>query len=125
MSMSSTIAKMTIGELAEVTGASARSLRHYEAEGLLASSRLPSGYRDFNPATIETVRQIRLLLSLGFSIKVIRELAPCFPESAEAIAVCPKVRSALLRHRSNLKARYAELASLIRKIDSIVNFSTD
>ena len=114
---------MTIGELAEASGASTRSIRHYEAAGLLTSKRSPNGYRDFGNAGIATVRQIGLLLQLGFPIKAIQELAPCFPESAEAIAVCPKIRAALVHHRARLKTRHAELGRLLRKIDAVVSAS--
>ncbi|MGH3121741.1 MAG: MerR family DNA-binding transcriptional regulator, partial [Streptosporangiaceae bacterium] len=34
---------MRIGELASKTGASVRSLRYYEQQGLLAAERSPSG----------------------------------------------------------------------------------
>ncbi len=116
---------MTIGELAEASGTSARSIRHYEAAGLLTSKRLPNGYRHFGNDGIATVKQIGLLLQLGFPIKAIQELAPCFPENAESIAVCPKIRAALVHHRAKLKTRHSELERLLRKIDAVVLISPD
>ena len=112
---------MTIGELAEMSGASARSIRYYEAAGLLTPKRLSNSYREFDRADIETVKQIGLLLQLGFPIKAIQELAPCFPESVETIAVCQKIRTALIHHRAKLKRRYSELGKLLAKIDVIVS----
>ena len=116
---------MTIGELVKASGTSARSIRHYEAAGLFTARRLPNGYRDFDHAGITTVKQIGLLLQLGFPIKSIRELAPCFPDSAKAIAVCPKIRAALVDHQARLKTRHAQLGKLLRKIDAVISASSD
>jgi MerR family copper efflux transcriptional regulator len=114
---------MNIGELAKATGASARSIRHYEAEGLLASKRQGNGYRNFDGTAIETVRQIGWLLEMGLSIKAIRELAPCFPRDSESMGVCPKIRASLLNHRASLKARHVGLGKLIKRIDSILDIA--
>lgn len=114
---------MTIGELAKASGVSARSIRHYESSGLISSKRQANGYRAFGGDQVETVKQIGLLLQLGFPIKAIRDLAPCFPESAEAIAVCPKIRAALVKHQSKLKSRHTELSGLLRRIAAIISIS--
>lgn len=114
---------MTIGELAEKTGTSPRSIRHYEAAGLVSAARSPNGYRDFDNTAVTAVQQIGVLLQLGFPIRVIQDLAPCFPESEEAIAVCPKIRAALLSHRAKLKSRHTALGSLLRKIDAVIAIS--
>jgi DNA-binding transcriptional MerR regulator len=111
---------MTIGELAKATKVSARSIRHYEAEGILTSKRMQNGYRTFDSSAIESVRQISLLLEMGLSIRVIRELAPCFPDSTEAMGVCPKIRASLIQHRSALEKRYTELAMLMNKLDHVL-----
>ena len=112
---------MTIGELADTSGASARSIRHYEAAGLLSSRRLANGYRDFDGDGVVRVKQIGLLLQFGFSIKAISELAPCFAESTAVMAVCPKIRAALVQHRAKLRMRHGELGKLIRRIDTVIS----
>ena len=116
---------MTVGELAKAANVSTRSLRHYEAEGILLSQRKGNGYRVFDASAVETVKQIALLLAMGLSIKVIRELAPCFPESAKSMGVGPKIRAALVRHKSALDARYVELGRLIGKLDAILTLGDD
>ena len=40
---------MKIGELAEKSGVSVRSLRYYEQQGLLQPGRLMNGYRMYHP----------------------------------------------------------------------------
>ena len=83
---------MRIGELAERTGASTRSLRYYEQRGLLDSERAANGYREYGPETVERVRNIRLLLDSGLTSEDIQELRGCLerdllrePECAEAL----------------------------------------
>src|SRR5690242_20640942 len=56
-----------IGELSERTGASVRSLRYYEQQGLLVSSRRPNGYREYPANAVATVETIRALLDIGLS----------------------------------------------------------
>ena len=44
---------MRIGELAEASGTTAKTLRFYEEQGLLpAAERTPAGYRDYTPDAV-------------------------------------------------------------------------
>jgi DNA-binding transcriptional MerR regulator len=63
---------MTIGELTRATGVSARSLRHYEAGGLLKPRRRGSGYRDYDDEDLDRVQRIRDLIALGLTLRQIR-----------------------------------------------------
>jgi len=68
---------MRIGELADRSGAAPRLLRYYEEQGLLKPGRSANGYRDYDEALVERVRQIRSLLDSGLSTRTIREVLPC------------------------------------------------
>ncbi|MFC4055765.1 MerR family transcriptional regulator [Actinomadura syzygii] len=68
---------MRIGELASRTGASVRSLRYYEEQGLLASTRSPSGQRHYGEDDVERVRFVQRLFTAGLSSRTIAELLPC------------------------------------------------
>jgi DNA-binding transcriptional MerR regulator len=46
---------MLIGELAERAGTSARTLRDYEAHGLVRAERNPNGYRRYDEAELRVV----------------------------------------------------------------------
>jgi DNA-binding transcriptional MerR regulator len=70
---------MRIGELARSTGVSARSLRHYEAAGLLAPARSTSGYRDYDQAEVITVGIIKTLIAAGLPLGVISQVLPSVP----------------------------------------------
>ena len=66
-----------IKELAKNTGASIRSLRHYEEVGLLTASRLPNGYRIYDETAIDTVKKIQLYLTLGLGTAQIKGIMDC------------------------------------------------
>ncbi len=77
---------MRIGELASATGVTAKTLRFYEAEGLLhAPERTPGGYRDYPPGAVDRVAFIRHAQAAGLTLRQIREIllvrdgghAPC------------------------------------------------
>ena len=74
---------MRIGQLAEASGVSARSLRYYEQVGLVRSQRTPSGWRDFDQSMVERVVLIQHLFAAGLSSATIRELLPCLETSTE------------------------------------------
>jgi DNA-binding transcriptional MerR regulator len=63
---------MRIGELARRTGVSARMLRYYEEQHLLAPARSANDYRDFAEADVDRVRQVRALLDAGLPTRFVR-----------------------------------------------------
>lgn len=74
---------MRIGELAESTGVSARSLRYYEAQGLIRSCRSPGGWRDFGEDTVERVILIQYLFAAGLGSRTIDQVLPCLEAPLE------------------------------------------
>lgn len=68
---------LSIGELARITGASVRSIRHYDGHGLLASVRASNGYRMFPEKATTQVRQIQRMIATGFTIDDIRAFPDC------------------------------------------------
>src|SRR5687768_15117761 len=66
---------MPIGAVAREAGVNAQTLRYYERRGLLPkTTRLASGYREYDPATVRLVRFIKNAQELGFTLNEIREL---------------------------------------------------
>lgn len=68
---------MRIGELSHRTGASRRSLRYYEEQGLLVSTRAASGQRHYDEDHVRRVELVRAFLAAGLSSRAIAELVPC------------------------------------------------
>jgi len=69
-------AYLQIGEVAERTGVTQRTLRFYEERGLLKPpSRLEGGFRLYSEDDVRRVEQIKRLQSLlGFTLAEIKEM---------------------------------------------------
>jgi DNA-binding transcriptional MerR regulator len=74
---------MRIGELAERSGVSVRSLRYYEQQKLLEPRRPARGQRVYGAEHQTLVAQIQELFHAGFCSSVIRDLLPALRSSAE------------------------------------------
>lgn len=62
-----------VGELAEQTGLSVRTLHYYDEIGLLTpSQRTASGHRLYAPGDVIRLQQIKSLRQLGFPLEEIR-----------------------------------------------------
>lgn len=75
---------MRISELSKLTGASIRSLRYYEAKGLIATQREENGYRVYNQMVVERVKTIQFYLSLGFTTDQIESFLNCVMKNQES-----------------------------------------
>jgi Hg(II)-responsive transcriptional regulator len=66
---------LTIGALAREAGVGVETVRFYERRGLLPEpERKASGYRQYAPDDVETLRFIRRAKELGFTLREIQEL---------------------------------------------------
>jgi DNA-binding transcriptional MerR regulator len=101
---------LLIGELAERTGASRRSLRHYEQRGLIRSQRGDNGYRRYAPEAVDAVRRIRSLLHLGLPLTAVEVLLPCALDDRLAFEPCPELRAMLRDRLARLDAVAMQLA---------------
>ncbi len=85
---------LQIGDVAERTGLSLRSVRHYEEVGLLPpAERSPGGFRLYTDATVERLRVIMQMKPLEFTLEQMRELLESLDELAAGPA--PQRRAAL------------------------------
>ena len=71
---------MRIGDLSAATGASTRSLRYYEEQGLLTSTRTPGGQRVYPAGAVERVSLIQSLLAAGLNSATIHDVLPCISD---------------------------------------------
>lgn len=113
---------MKIGELAERTGVSIRSLRYYEQQGLLAPLRQDNGYREYSAFAEEQVRTIQLYLNLGLSTAEIAGILHCVLKNKEAFCdeVLPIYRQKLKEIDEQIHLLSGIRRNLIDRIGSIL-----
>jgi len=112
---------MRIGELSRRTGASIRSLRYYEEQGLLRPVRRPSGYREYSESDVTVVARIRTLIAAGLNTALIAQVLHCFegdsdtpvPTCAEMVEELSAARAAMASHISALEASCSLLDAII------------
>ena len=98
------------GELAELTGISPDTLRHYERIKLLAVPRRSSGnYRLYPPEAVQRVRLIRHALAVGFSLQ---ELAKILKVRDKAGAPCRQVQQLLEEKLGKMNEQIADLTAM-------------
>ncbi|BES73127.1 MerR family transcriptional regulator [Marinobacter nanhaiticus D15-8W] len=102
---------MRIGRLARETGASIRSIRHYDARGLLSSSRTDNGYRVFPEIAVTQVRQIRRLLDNGFNLEQIATFPECM-RLKEGATFCPETIAVQHERLAEVERRIADLQAI-------------
>lgn len=96
--------------VAEATGVSTDTLRHYERLGLLPGTlRSDAGYRRYSPDTIERVRLIQRALAIGFSLK---DLSSVLANREKGTPPCRRVRSLVGERLAALESRLVELTGL-------------
>ncbi|ELY2640333.1 MerR family transcriptional regulator [Cronobacter sakazakii] len=100
--------QLTIGELAKATGVSARSIRHYHNNGLLAAVRACNGYRYFDMQAITQVRQIQRLIATGFSVAEIRRFPDCML-LIEGATFCPETQAIQYQRLKEIEDQISEL----------------
>src|SRR4029079_367653 len=98
------------GELAELTGVSRDSLRHYERKGVLPRPlRGQNGYRRYPPEALQRVQLVRRALSVGFTLD---ELAKVLKVRDAGGAPCEEVRKLAAQKLLNVQDQLRELTAL-------------
>jgi len=99
-------------KLSKLSGASARTLRHYDDIGLLKPARIASsGYRIYGQAEVDTLQQILFYKELGFALNDIKKLlsAPNFDKERT-----------FLSHLSELQLKRERLDTLINNVSKSI-----
>lgn len=105
---------MRIGELAERTGLSLRTIRFYEEVGVLAPApRTKGGFRLFTDSDLQRLLLVRQMKPLGFSVEEMRDLLAAVDRLAASTAE-PARSEAMLLVRG-YQARIDERAAVLRE----------
>ena len=106
-----------IGEAAELSGVSAKMIRHYESIGLIPEAgRTFAGYRIYSDADVHRFRFIKRARALGFSIKQIEALLSLWNNRTRASAEVKKLAQA---HADELAGKIAEMQAMQRTLQDL------
>jgi MerR family copper efflux transcriptional regulator len=110
---------MNIGEAAVASAVSAKMIRHYESLGLLPKvARSAAGYRQYDEATLHTLRFIRRARDLGFGMHEIEQLLGLWRNRRRASADVKRIASA---HAADLERRIAEMQAMKRTLEHLAH----
>ncbi|MCF3122356.1 MerR family transcriptional regulator [Streptomyces arenae] len=113
---------MRIGEVARLTGASARSLRYYEEQGLIHSARSGGGQRHYAATEVARVRLIRRLFDAGLGSKVIAQLLPCV--DSDDADVHEEAFETMVRERYRLTDDITQLVETRDSLNALIEANT-
>ncbi|WP_335971582.1 MerR family transcriptional regulator [Streptomyces sp. CA2R106] len=114
---------MRIGELSARTGASRRSLRYYEEQGLLVSARSPSGQRYYDDEHVQRVTLIQVFLAAGMSSRTIAGMVPCMTEPN--VKRARNALTAMNQERTRLSATIDGLVAAREALDRLIDVNRD
>jgi len=110
---------VNIGTAAELSGISAKMVRHYESLGLLAHvARTDSGYRQYSEADVHTLRFIKRSRDLGFSMAEIAELVALWQNRRRTSA---NVKRIAQKHVAELAARIEAMQAMQRTLRQLLH----
>jgi MerR family copper efflux transcriptional regulator len=116
---------MYIGELAKLSGASAKAIRHYESLGLLGRVERQGVYRVYDQQDVQVVQWIKQAQSLGFRLA---EIVAAFQRDADGQLDWREMsrqielkRSAVQQEIARLQALEACLTTIHREINECLS----
>ncbi|WP_309097804.1 MerR family transcriptional regulator [Streptomyces sp.] len=103
---------MRIGELAARAGTTTRTLRYYEARGLLPARRTGNGYRTYDEDDLRLLTQIRTLQDFGFDLEETRPFVECLRAGHPEGDSCPASLAVYRRKLDELDALLGQLSAV-------------
>ena len=111
--------KLTIGQVAKQTGLSTKTIRFYEAQGLLPTpGRTDSGYRLYFEADLVRLRLVKSLRLLGLSLPAVRVLVDQ-ALSADCALFGDNLAQTIATQQEQVETRLAELGALKEELESL------
>jgi MerR family mercuric resistance operon transcriptional regulator len=114
------MARRTISKLAKQVGVGVETIRFYERLGIVAKPAIPaSGWREYDDATLETVRYIKQGQQLGFTLNEIKRMQKA--ARGDQGSFCESVRAAT---RQKIAAVEHEIEELRDRQQQLKDFLT-
>jgi len=109
---------MNIGEVSQLSGVPAKTIRYYEEVGLIPpAQRSEAGYRRFGDRDLSTLRFVQRARSLGFTVKDVSALLALWQDTSRASA---EVKALAAEHCAHIDAKIAELEAMRRTLDDLM-----
>ena len=110
---------MHIGELAERTGLSLRTIRHYDDVGLLpATARTDGGFRVYSENDFERLMVIKQMKPLGFSLEEMADILELF--SQQDAGAADDRQAKLAAYLEKAVAERAKMARNLAQADELI-----
>jgi len=108
--------EMRIGDLAEKSGVSVRSVRYYEEQGLLRAERSSSGQRHFPEAAVGRVQLIQQFYAAGLPSRTVAQLLPY----VDSGMTTPDALDILIAERSRIADTISSLNRALSQLDAVI-----
>jgi len=111
--------KLTIGEVARRTGVPAKTIRFYEAEGVIAAPpRSEGGYRLYSAVDVRRLRLVRRVRLLGLALPEVKALAAQAFRS-DCLAFAEQLLTCIAGRRADIDQRIDELEALKAELNEL------
>lgn len=104
---------MLIGELAARAGVTPKAVRYYERLGFIKAGRRPSGYREFDEASLDVIQTIRSAQRLGVKLSEMDEIIALIRDRQRP---CASVQMVITAKRREV----AEQIAALRQFDKFL-----
>jgi len=116
---------MQIGEVADQTGLSLRTIRYYEEVGLVTpSSRTAGGFRLYTETDVARLRLVKRMKPLEFSLEEMKELLQVL-DGLDTVPVSPQHPDLIARLEMYRDAANARVNALREQVDVAEGFAAD
>ncbi|MBI4537452.1 MAG: MerR family transcriptional regulator [candidate division NC10 bacterium] len=103
---------MRIGELAKECGINPKTIRYYEAFGLLPkASRAPSGHRMYSDEDLRRLHFIRRAKGIGLPLASIRQITT-YADSGSCQHLRPRLKELIAAQLAEIESRIKDLQAL-------------
>ena len=108
---------MNIGDVADLSGLPAKTIRYYEDIGLVEPLRSANGYRSFRQSDVHKLAVLGRARALGFTIDDCRSLLKLYADTDRASA---EVKQIAEQHLDRIDRKIAELTEMRATLSHLV-----
>ena len=107
---------MRIGDLASACNVNPKTIRYYEAFGLLPkATRVPSGHRAYSAKDLQRLQFIRRAKQIGLPLASIRQIT-IYADTGSCQHLRPRLKELIAAQLADIEARIKEFRALEREL---------